>query len=279
MRLGLVEKGNYKTTEFEDLSGYQLEVNEFVYNFGQIIEETRQRIRQLWHFECPPDLLRSRLHFSEEKFFNRMVKNEHYGIFSRHTGAHICLGLVPQTETYNLVIHEIAHEIHYRQGYYDGADAIVQEAVAIMGEEEFAVRTFDWNPHYTAQQLLHQLLEMAQFGSLPFLERWDILTRLRTGQQMSYLINRYLDETDGGRFGAWLGRHPDDARPLLNALAAASEQYAIYNRRLLLTRLCQLPKTTPTANLIRALGDLKRLDAQHPQETLTDLMERAFQYL
>ncbi len=284
MRLGLVERGNYKTTDYDDLTGYQLEVNGFTYNFGEIIEETRYRVPQLWGFECPPGLLRARLHFSEEKYFNRMVKNEHYGIFSRHTGAHVCLGLVSEAETYNLVIHEVAHEIHYRQGYYEGADEIVQEAVAIMAEEEYAVREFDWNPHYTAQQLLHQLYDLPGFGPLPFHERWSLLSKLRTSQQISHLINHYLDEADGGPFRDWLARRlptPEAARSVLNVVATATEKYALYNRRLLLARLRQIEGVAPLTSaqclaLTRAVIELKRLDTIKPQESLTNLMELAF---
>ena len=284
MRLGLVERGNYKTTDYADLSGYELEVNGFTYNFGRIIEETRRRVDFLWGFECPAELLSTRLHFSEEKFFNRMVKNEHYGIFSRHTGAHVCLGLLAQTETYDLVIHEIAHEIHYRQGYYDGADTIVQEAVAIMAEEEFGVREFDWNPHFTAQQLLWQLKDLPGFGTQSFLYRWELLTKVRSAQQMSYLINRYLDEADGGQFQSWLNRccgGVEQSAALLNAVAATSLQYALYNRQLLLARLIEiggnaLLSRTQIERLSRAVTELKRLDALRPQESLTNLMNLAF---
>jgi hypothetical protein len=281
MRLGLVERGTYKTTEYDDLTGYQLEVNNFAYNFGEIIEQTRWRVSYLWGFECPPDLIRHRLHFAEEKFFNRMVKNEHYGVFHRHTGAHICLGLVSQEETYNLVIHEVAHEIHYRQGWYNGCDEIVQEAAAIMAEEEFGQRDFNWNPHFTSQQLLHQLKELPGFGRLPFGERWEILTRLRSAPQISYLINRYLDETDGGQFRAWLESRvdsADEARPLLNALASATEQYALFNRRLLLSSLSRL-RAWQLPLVTRAINNLKQLDQQYPAESLTNLIQVAFQNL
>ena len=281
MRLGLVERGTYKTTEYDDLTGYQLEVNNFAYNFGEIIEQTRWRVSYLWGFECPPDLIRHRLHFAEEKFFNRMVKNEHYGVFHRHTGAHICLGLVSQEETYNLVIHEVAHEIHYRQGWYSGCDEIVQETAAIMAEEEFGRRNFNWNPHFTSQQLLHQLKELLGFGRLPFVERWEILTRLRSAQQISYLINRYLDEADGGQFRSWLESRAgsaEEARPLLNALASTTEQYALFNRRMLLSNLSHL-RTWQLPLVTRAVNCLKQLDQQYPSESLANLIQVAFQNL
>ncbi len=287
MRLGLVERGTYKTTEYGDLTGYQLEVNGFTYNFGEIIEQTRWRINYLWGFECPLDLVRNRLHFSEERFFNRMVKNNHYGVFNRHTGAHVCLGLVSQEDTYNLVIHEVAHEIHYRQGWYNGTDEIVQEAVAIMAEEEFDERDFDCNPHFTAQQMLRQLKELPGFQRLSFTERWELLIKLRSSQQFSYLINRYLDEADGGPLRAWLGQRvgaPEEARSLVNALAAATEHYALYNRRLVFNRLCQLRGYSTLGNqqvgaVSRALLELKRLDQIHPNEKLATLIDRAFQSL
>ncbi len=284
MRLGLVENGTYKTTSYDDLTGYKLEVNGFSYDFGRVIEETRVRVRELWGFDCPADMLRTRLHFSEEKYFNRMVKNEHYGIFSRHTGAHVCLGLVSEEETYNLVIHEIGHEIHYRQGTYDGADEVVQEAAAIMAEEEYAIREFDWDPHFTAQQLLWQLKDFAAFGQQPFGARWELLTKVRSAQQLSYLINRYLDDENHRQFQNWLDDRFSSAeatRNLLNAVAVTSQKYASYNRQLLLNRLCDVtgPGTlNPQQNseLLRALTDLRKLDAQYPQESLTNLMQVAF---
>ncbi|HEX2915558.1 MAG TPA: hypothetical protein VH186_32660 [Chloroflexia bacterium] len=284
MRLGLVERGNYKTTDYADLTGYQLEVNGFTYNFGRIIEETRQRIWELWGFDYSLKMLSQRLHFSEEKFFNRMVKNEHYGIFNRHTGAHVCLGLVPEEQTYDLVLHEMAHDIHYRQGNYEGADEVVQEMAAILAEEQYAIREFDWNPHFTAQQLLHQLNELPGFTRFNFEERWQLVTGLCSLQQISYLINRLLDETHGNSFEAWLtGRvkSSENTRAIMNAIATTSENYALYNRRLLFERLCRLPGKRELENgqaiaLTRAIGELKRLDRLHPQESLTNLMEQAF---
>jgi hypothetical protein len=284
MRLGLVEKGNYKTTDYPDLTGYRLEVNGLMYDFGRMLEETRYRVQFLWGFECPPDLLRHRLHFSEELFFNRMIKNEHYGVFNRHTGANICLGLVAEPETCDLIIHEIAHEMHYRQGYYDQSDEYVQEGLAIMTEQEFGRRTFEFNPHFSAQQLIDQLMELPGFGPLPFLERWEILSKVGGIVQLSYLINRYLDDRDGEQLRTWLDWHcpgPDEARHIANALAQTSQFYALYNRRLLLRRFVQLGNRrlldrNQIHGLVRALGQLRELDQRFPNESLTNLMEHAF---
>ncbi len=285
MRLGLVEKGNYKNTEYDDLSGYRLEVNEFSYDFERIINETKRRVRQLWGIECPPDLLRRRLHFSEVRFFNRMVKNDHYGIFNPHIGATICLGLVAESETLNLVIHEVAHEMHYRQGYYNLSDEFVQEGLAIMTEQEFGRRSFDFNPHFTGQQMVDQLMELPGFGPLPFLERWEILSKVGGVVQLSYLINRYADDRDGGQLRWWLDYYcpsPDEARQIANALAQTSQFYALYNRRLLLRRFAQLGgrdmlDRLQIHTLIRALRQLRELDQRYPDESLSNLMEHVFE--
>lgn len=284
MRLGLVEKGNYKTKDYDDLTGYRLEVNGYTYDFGRIIAETKDRIYQLWGAECTPDILRNRLHFSEQRFFNRMVKNDHYGIFNRHTGAHVCLGLVDETETSNLVIHEMAHEMHYRQGYYDLSDEYVQEGLAIMTEQEFGRRSFDFNPHFSGQQLVDQLMELPGFGPLSFVERWEILSKVGGIVQLSYLINRYNDDQDGGQLRNWLDYHcasPEEARHIANALAQTSQFYALYNRRLLLSRFVQLGgrgllDRNQLHTLVRALLQLRELDQRYPDETLTNLMEHAF---
>lgn len=284
MRLGLVEKGNYKTREYDDLTGYRLEVNGFTYDFGRIIDETRRRVENLWG-GCPSGMLYKRLHFSEQRFFNRMVKNDHYGVFHPHTGANICLGLVAEPETYDLVIHEMAHEMHFRDGYYEVSDEYVQEALAIMTEQEFARRNFDFNPHFSAQQLVDQLMELPGFGPLPFLERWDILSRVGGIVQLSYLINRFLDDRDGGLLRRWLDEHcpgPDEARYIANALAQTTQFYALYNRRLLLRRFSQLGgrqmlTRTQIGNLVRSLNQLKELDQKYPDETLTHLMDYVFQ--
>jgi hypothetical protein len=278
MRLGLVERGNYKTFEYKDLTGYQLEVNGFTYNFGEIIEETKRRVYNLWGFECPPELIYSRLHFSEEKFFNRMLLNGHCGFFKPYTGAHVCLGLVSQEDTYNLVIHEVAHEIHHRQGLYQRCDVIVQEAVAIMAEDEFWNSDILGGPHYIAQQLLRQFKDLPAFGRLPFFKRWEILAQLRSAQEMSYLLNRYIDEAGGGLLREWLEprvTNPEQARFFLNALAATTVQYALYNRCLLMERLSRL-STHNVPQVTRALGDLKRLDTANPKESLANLVEKAF---
>jgi hypothetical protein len=286
MRIGLVQKGNYKTVEYPDLTGYRLVVNDFTYDFGQILNVTRMRIEELWEIECPPGLLEKRLHFSEQRYFNRMMKNEHYGVFHRSSGAHVCLGLVDETDTYNLVIHEIAHEMHYRQGGYNTSDEVVQEAVAIMTEEEYGTRSFDWNPHYTSQQLLHQLKEQPGFDSLPFLEKWDILTQLGTIQQMSYLVNRYVDEGNGGQLRSWFNRrlaNPEQARQILNALATATECYAVFNRQLVINRLINQYEGWETLSgsqveqISRSLFRLRDLDQRYPDEMLTNLMASAFQ--
>jgi len=278
MRLGLVQRGTYKTTEFDDLTGYQLEVNGFSYNFGEIISEARYRVQSLWHIECPPDLIRQRLHFSEEKFFNRMLKSSQYGIFNPHTGAHVCLGLVGQTATHNLVIHEIAHEIHYRQGGYSRADETVQEAVAILAEEEFERREFDYNPHFSSQQLLHQLNELPGFGKLTFLERWNILSQVATSQQLSGLINQWLDDNEGGRLEGWLGQHcasSDQKQHILAELALTTQSYALYNRSLVFKRIYQL-EACSGQQLSGALRSLRELDRHFPEQMLTNLLEQAF---
>lgn len=286
MRIGLVQKGNYKTVEYPDLTGYRLVVNDFTYDFGQILNVTRLRIEELWEIECPPDLLEKRLHFSEQRYFNRMMKNEHYGVFHRSSGAHVCLGLVDETDTYNLVIHEIAHEMHFRQGGYHSSDEVVQEAIAIMTEEEYGTRSFDWNPHYTSQQLLHQLKQYPSFDSLSFLEKWDILTQLGTIQQMSFLVNRYVDEANGGQLRSWFNRRldkPEQARKVLNALATATECYAVFNRQLVINRLIHQYEGWETLSgsqveqISRSLFRLRDLDQRYPEEMLTNLMEYAFQ--
>ncbi len=284
MRLGLVEKGNYKTTDYPDLSGYQLEVNGYKYDFGRIIAETRIRVRQLWGQDFPLEGLRQRLHFSEQRYFNRMVKNDHYGIFNRHTGAHICLGLVDEVASCNLVIHELAHEMHFRQGYYDLSDEYVQEGLAIMAEQEFGRRSFDFNPHFSAQQLLDQLMQLSGFGLLPFAERWEILSKVGGLVQLSYLVNRYADDEAGGHLRSWLDNHCaglDDARHIANALAQTSQFYALFNRRLLLRRFTQLGgrhllDRNQVHELVRALLQLRELDQHYPDEPLSNLMEQAF---
>jgi len=287
MRLGLVEKGSYINKDYPDLTGYRLEVNGYLYDFSQILTETRRRVEQLWQIECPADLLRHRLHFSEQRYFNRMVRNDHYGIFNRHTGAHVCLGLVDEAATVNLVIHEIAHEMHSRQGYYELSDEYVQEGLAIMTEQEFGRRSFDFNPHFTAQQMIDQLLELPDFGSLPFLARWEILSKVGGIVQLSYLINRYTDDHEGGYLRDWLDRHcsgPDEARHLANALAQTSQFYALYNRRLLLRRFVQLGgygylNRNQVHFIVRALLQLRELDKRYPDQSLSDLMEQAFSHL
>jgi hypothetical protein len=288
MRLGLVQKGNYKTVEYPDLTGYRLVVNGFTYDFGRIIEETRHRITELWEMEPPAGMLEKRLHFSEQRYFNRMMKNEHYGVFHRSSGAHVCLGLVDENDTYNLVIHELAHEMHFREGSYNGCDEVVQEAIAIMAEEEYGTRTFDWNPHYTSQQLLHQLNEYPAFRSLPFLDRWNILTKLGSIQQLSYLVNRYVDEANGGQLRSWFNRRlatPDHARLILNSLATATECFAIFNRQLVINRLTHQYEGwehltgKQVEQISRNLLRLRDLDHRYPDEMLTNLMEVAFQSL
>lgn len=280
MRLGLVERGNYIMTEYNDLTGYRLEVNDFGYNFSEIIEETGWRLKELWNVSYPEDIIRHRLHFSEERYFNRMVKNEHYGIFSRHIGAHVCLGLVNQAETYNLVIHEIAHEIHFRQGGYHRADDFVREACAIMAEEEYAIRSFDWNPHFTSQQLLHQLMELPNFGQQTFAARWETLSQLESVTELSWLINYYLDANEGGKLKKRLESqlaNQNQVEQVQNSLAATTLEYALYNRKLLFAKLASLnlaPGDLP--RLVQAIQRLKKLDALNPHEKLSVLMEQTF---
>ncbi|MEI6043155.1 MAG: hypothetical protein WCS37_02070 [Chloroflexota bacterium] len=284
MRLGLVEKGNYKTREFDDLTGYGMEVNGYTYDFGRILAETRQRVQSLWKIECPPDLLRKRLHFSELQYFNRMVKTDQYGIFYRNTGANVCLGLVDEEGTCNLVIHELAHEMHYRQGRYESCDEYVQECLAIMTEQEFGRRSFEFNPHFTGQQMLDQLMELPGFGPLSFLERWEILSKVGSIVQLSALINRYLDDREGRLLARWLETYcpgPEEDRMILNALAQTSQSYALYNRYLLLHRFIKVSgkyvlDRNQVQTLVRALGVLRELDQRYPDEPLTNLMEEVF---
>ncbi|MEI7554171.1 hypothetical protein [Candidatus Chlorohelix sp.] len=284
MRLGLVQKGNYKTLEFNDLSGYMLEVNGYVYNFTNIINATRHRIRELWQIECPPDLIQNRLHFGEEQFMNRYLRGEHYGAFNRSVGSYVGLGLLPEEETYNLVIHEVAHEIHYRDGNYNRADEILRELVAIMAESEYGIRDFPYEPHYTSQQLLLQLMELPGFGKLPFLERWKIISGVGDVIGISYLVNHYLDDRDGKQLRAWLARQcgtEEQARAILNTLATTTASYALFNRQLVIKRILQIqglnaPNGQVVATINRSLMNLKNLDRINPGETLSNLINQAF---
>jgi hypothetical protein len=196
------------------------------------------------------------------------------------------LGLVDETDTYNLVIHEVAHEMHFRQGGYNASDEVVQEAIAIMAEEEYGSRSFDWNPHYTSQQLLHQLKQYPNFSSLAFIERWEILNKINNVQQLSYLVNRYVDEANGGQLRSWFNRRlatPEQAKNILNALAGATECFAIFNRQLVINRLVHQYEGWETLSgqqverLSRNLLRLRDLDQRYPDEMLTNLMEIAFQ--
>jgi hypothetical protein len=284
MRLGLVERGTYKTKTFDDLTGYAIEVNGYSYDFGRILAETRKRVKQVWKIECPPDLLRDRLHFSELQYFNRMVKTDQYGIFYRNVGANVCLGLVDEKETYNLVIHELAHEMHYRTGHYSSCDEYVQECLAIMTEQEFGRRSFEFDPHLTAQHLLDQLMELPGFGPLSFLERWEILSKVGGLVQLSFLINRYLDDREGGLLRHWLDTYSpgdEEDRMILNALAQASQGYALYNRYLLLHRFVKISNNyvldrSRIQMLVKALNLLRDLDQRYPHESLVNLMEGVF---
>jgi hypothetical protein len=284
MRLGLVQKGNYKTLEFADLSGYMLEVNGYVYNFTNIINTTRHRVKELWQFDCPADLIQNRLHFGEEQFMNRYMRGEHYGAFNRSVGAYVGLGLLPEEETYNLVIHEIAHEMHYRDGNYNRADEILREFAAIMAESEYGIRQFPYEPHYTSQQLLIQLMELPGFGRLSFLERWKLVGGVVDITGISYLINRYLDERDGGQLRAWIARccpSEEHARSILNALASTTAYYALFNRQLVMKRVQLIQgwnvlNGQEVAAISRALMTLKNLDRNNPGETLSNLINQAF---
>jgi hypothetical protein len=284
MRLGLVEKGHYKTLEFEDLSGYKIQVNGYMYDFTNILTETRRRITELWRIQCPPDLLQKRLHFGEERFLNHYMRGGHYGAFQRNSGAYVCLGLLPEEQTYNLVIHELAHEFHYRDGYYNQAEEVVRELVAIMAEEEYGIRVFSYEPHYTSQQLLHQLMELPGFNQLSFLERWEIVGRVATIGQISFIVNRFLDDSKGGPLRNWLSRRcatEEHARQILNALASTTELYAPFNRMLVIQRLCNIEgwgtlSGQEVSGVARALTSLKALDRSYPEESLSNLMNQAF---
>ena len=265
MRIGIVERGNYKTVEVRDPESWQFEVNGYTYNFGTILHETKCRIAQLWGYDLSIERIQSRLNFAEQRYFERMLRG-HYGLYRPSTGAYVCLGLVGEKHTCDLALHEMAHALHDEEGTYSRANEMAQEAAAILAEEEFCLREFEADPHATAQRYVHMLKALPSFATLPFRERWQAVTTAPNAESLSLLVNRYLDAGRKHQFGAWLDVVAPDSATRSNierAAAVSATYYDIGYREMLFDALIE----------VRGRGEADRVSPDQFRRILTNLRE------
>lgn len=278
MYLMLRINGQIAQLDMEQSGERELMVGEHTYRPGMMARRIRKLATRMWGNDLAPAVLAERISF--EAIDNNGGRWGDSGNFTPANGVTVALGRWNEDATIAIALHELAHEMHLRDGGYDHSDGIMREALALLAEREVGmVRSFDREPYYTASNLVDELCELWAFQKLPFRRRWAEVVVLTNGSGLSDLINYYLDRNDGIGLGRWIKRVSDrvDVRDgLLSTLANCSLRYSLEYRRTLLRNLVRCPAGTPINQLLQVLDAVMQLDRRHPDDDLSEIITFCF---
>jgi hypothetical protein len=272
MYLTLQLDGQVRTVDMEQLPLPELSLGGHRYSPPRIARQVRRQATRLWGRRLPPEALGARLVFDalDDRPAEQRIGDS--GSFTPHQGSTVSLGAWPEAETIAIALHEVAHEMHLLDGGYDDADSVVREALALLAEREAGMRrAFEREPYYTASNLVDQLLELPLFAGMPFARRWAEISQLQSAEELSDLVNFYLDRDQGLGLRRWLKRFSADVPTrdaLLSELASCSLRYSLRYRRALLRALVRCDARTPLPTLVDALGAVATLDRRYPDDDL-----------
>lgn len=250
------------------------------YRPARMARRVRKLAQKLWGDEFLAGGLDSRLYFeTPDNAYDWRYEGDS-GSFTTANGASVRLGRWNENETIGIALHELAHEMHLRNGNYERSDDVVREALALMVEREVGlVRPFDHEPYYTASNLVAQLIELWAFKSQSFQRRWKELVAVTTEVDLADLVNYYLDRTEGLGLDRWLERYSRDLEvreQLLRAMSECSLQYSLEYRRALIRNLVRSNKRVPTGQLLQVFEAIMRLDERHPHDDMRKIIEFCF---
>ncbi len=280
MLLLLRVNGQSMRMDMEQAVDKVLSIGSYQYRPAHIARKTRKLATQMWGDQIAPVILDQRFYFEAFDNYRATSSWGDSGNFTPANGASVALGHWDEDATVGIALHELAHEMHLRNGGYDHSSDVIREALALMAEREAGLsRRFDREPYYTASNLVAELSELRHFRRMSFKQRWDELVVLMTDTELSDVVNYYLDRSEGLGFDRWLRRYTD--RPavreaLLSVMANCSLRYSLDYRRALVRGVARCHLLTPFEQLVKAFDALMTLDSRYPDDDLERMINFCF---
>ena len=279
MRLLLLSRGQQQSIVMEQAGDQKITVGEYQYRLKPMAARVRKLATKMWGKAMSSDILDYRLCFEADLDYRSQGRGDS-GSFSQNEGSIVMLGRWDEQGSIAIALHELAHEMHARNGGYLESDGVIRESLAILAERETGfTRQFEREPYYTADNLIEQLSEMSAFRRQAFTKRWDEVVTLTSDAELADLINYYLDRSERLGFERWLKRYHQDPEVrdiLLQHIAQVSLRYSLEYRRTLIKTLVRCPKTIELRQLIGLLDAIVALDRRYPQDDLDQIIRFCF---
>lgn len=279
MQLVLKAGGQRVTLDMEQ-SDQVLVVGAYRYHPAQMARKVRRLATQMWGSELSPHILSERLTFEAPDGNAATNSWTDSGSFSPASGSLVTLGRWDENGSVGIALHELAHEMHMRNGGYDHSDGVLREGLSLLAERESGLlRTFEREPYYTASNLIGQLSEMSNFARQPFIKRWSEVISLSNDVGLADLINFYLDRNERLGLARWLNRFSPNVEArdlLLSRLATTSLRYSLNLRRQLIEQLVRCPTNIGLEQVVALLEAIIALDRRHPRDDLGQIIDFCF---
>ncbi|NJP05998.1 MAG: hypothetical protein HC837_10425 [Chloroflexaceae bacterium] len=257
-----------------------LTVGEYHYRPANIAQRVRKLTSKMWEPTVVKEVLAQRIRFETPDNARSWVYGGDSGSFSPYEGALVMLGCWDEETTVGIALHELAHEMHLRSGYYEESDEVIREALAIMAEREAGLmRVFEQDPYHTASNLIAQLADLWAFQSQPFSQRWNEMIALTRDIDLADLVNYYLDRNEGIGLGRWMKRYSKDTEmreTVLLTMATCSLRYSLNHRRCLLRNLIRCKTDTPIESILHVFDAIIELDSRYPEDDIKAIIDFCF---
>ncbi len=280
MQLILRARGQNAVIDMLRAGDQEVRIGEQSYRPSRLARRVQKLASQMWGDAVTPTLLHERLIFEAYDSNRATARWSDSGSFTPANGATVALGRWNEDATVGIALHELAHEMHLRDGGYDQSENIIREALAILAEREAGlVRGFEREPYYTASNLVAQLCDLRAFSKMPFSKRWEEISALTNDVGLADLVNYYLDKDERIGLRRWLNQfsdNPDRRDLLLNALASCSLRYSLEYRRTLLQHLVRSDPATPLEKLGDVIDAVMTLDRRYPEDDLNKIIAHCF---
>ncbi|MCU0491589.1 MAG: hypothetical protein MUD01_08375 [Chloroflexaceae bacterium] len=280
MYLMLRVDGQTARVHMDNAGEQNLTVGEYAYRPARMAQRVRKLATKMWGRDLTSDVLDQRLVFEALDGNRAGTRWGDSGSFTPATGSTIALGRWDEDATVGIALHELAHEMHMRQGGYDDSDGVIREALSLLAEREAGlVRTFEREPYYTASNLVTELCELGAFSRMGFGQRWAEVVALTSDTGLADLVNFYLDRDEHLGLTRWLKRFSERMETrdaLLNAITTCSLRYSLDYRRALIKSLVRCNPTTPLTRLYEVLDAVMTLDKRYPDDDLSKIIDFCF---
>jgi len=267
--------------EMEQTATETFTAGSYTYHPRRIALQVRKLATKMWGIALGPGVLDKRLNFTTLDDLQPWAAQDDFsGSFSPSEGAMVVLGRWNEKATVGIALHELAHEIHLRNGGYEVSEELVREVLSILAEREGGlVREFSYEPYFTASNLVAQLYDIWAFISRPFIQRWAEMVEMTTSVEISDLINYYLDRDENLGLERWAQRHSRNAENrnlLLNKLANCSLQYGLDYRRQIIGKLVGCHPEISLDHFIDVFEAILTLDNRYPEDNLGEIIDFCF---